>query len=219
MSRPPIRHLIWDWNGTLLDDVAACVAALNVLLHRKQLPRIRLPRYRAVFGFPVRHYYETLGFQLTPDEWRQTAAEYHRLYLQTASTAPLRPGVRATLHRLANLNIPSAVLSASEIGILRVMIAARQLEGQFAQVAGLPNRFAHSKLDAGRALLKKIPVPPEEILLIGDTDHDYEVARALRCRCVLLTGGHQSAVRLRACGCPVIPDVRRLPAILGAPRA
>lgn len=215
MSRPPVRYLIWDWNGTLLDDASACVAALNVLLHRKRLPRIRLPRYRAVFGFPVRHYYDTLGFQLTPDEWRQIAAEYHHIYAKTVATAPLRSGVRTTLRRLESKGIPSAVLSASEIGILRVMIAARNLEGRFAQIAGLPNRFAHSKLDVGHTLIKKIPVPPEEILLIGDTDHDYEVASALHCRCILLTGGHQSRVRLRACGCPVIADVRRIPALLG----
>lgn len=219
MKRPPVRYLIWDWNGTLLDDVSACVAALNVLLHRKRLPRIQLPRYRAVFGFPVRNYYETLGFQLTAEEWRQTAADYHRIYARTAATAPLRAGIRNTLRQLDHLGIPSAVLSASEIGILRIMIAARNLDGRFAQIAGLPNRFAHSKLDAGRALLKKLPVPPEEMLLIGDTDHDYEVACELHCRCILLTGGHQSRARLRACGCPVIADVRRLPALLGLPRS
>lgn len=215
MSQPRIRYLIWDWNGTLLDDVTACVAALNVLLHRHRLPRIRLPRYRAVFGFPVRHYYETLGFQLSAKSWRKTAAEYHRIYAQTAASAPLRSGIRATLRQFEQRGISSAVLSASEICILRNKVAAHNLEGRFAQIVGLPNRFAHSKLDAGRALINKLPASPEEILLIGDTDHDYEVACALQCRCVLLTDGHQSTGRLQACGCPVFTDVRRLPAFLG----
>lgn len=215
MRRPRIRYLIWDWNGTLLDDVFACITALNVLLHRERLPRIGLSRYRAVFRFPVRNYYEMLGFQLTAEEWNRVAAEYHRIYARTAALAPLRAGIPAVLRRLDRQGIPSAVLSASEIGILRAMINERHLAGRFAQIAGLPNRFAHSKLEAGRALIKKIPVPPQDALLIGDTDHDYEVARALQCRCLLLAGGHQSVARLRACGCPVITDIRRLPTLLG----
>ncbi len=211
MTRRAIRYLVWDWNGTLLDDVFACVAALNVLLCRHRLPRVRLPRYRAVFGFPVRRYYDTLGFQLSDADWHRIAADYHQLYARTAAHAPLRKGAHSTLRLLSRRGLPSAILSASEIGILQRMLAARNIHSLFQEIAGLSDRLAHSKLEAGQTLLNRLPVQPDEVLLIGDTDHDYEVAQALRCRCILLAGGHQALWRLRACACPVLSDIRQLP--------
>ena len=50
MNPPRYRHLIWDWNGTLLDDVEYCVGVMNVILRRRGLPELDRQRYHAVFG-------------------------------------------------------------------------------------------------------------------------------------------------------------------------
>lgn len=48
--------ILWDWNGTLLDDVTLCVDALNRLLARYGYPqRYDHDQYRAIFGFPYRN--------------------------------------------------------------------------------------------------------------------------------------------------------------------
>ena len=60
-------HVIWDWNGTLLDDATACVAAINALLERRLLPQVTHQQYLDIFDFPVRNYYLQLGFDFSKD--------------------------------------------------------------------------------------------------------------------------------------------------------
>ena len=205
-----LRHVIWDWNGTLLDDVTACVTAINHMLARRGLEGIDTERYRDVFEFPVKRYYRTLGFDLDAEDWDAMAREFHELYEAGARSCDLRAGARACIEQLRARGIDGSVLSASERSILTRMLQQRGLAGVFRHVAGLTDLYAHSKLETGRALLEQIGDPRQSIILVGDTSHDYEVAAALGCRCVLIEGGHQSPRRLRQCDCPVIPSIEDL---------
>jgi phosphoglycolate phosphatase len=90
------------------------------------------------------------------------------------------------------------------------MIAERGVDSRFQHVWGLGDLFAESKIDLGRRMLKAVGMNPATVLLVGDTVHDYEVARQLGCRVVLVAGGHQSERRLRACGCPIIDRIEAL---------
>lgn len=209
-------HIIWDWNGTLLDDTQACVAAINRMLDRRGLPRTDLERYREVFGFPVQGYYVQLGFDLASEDWDGMAHEFHRHYAETARPSGLRPGARDALDALRAAGQPMSILSACELGILRRMVGERGVDGFFDHIFGLGDLYAESKVDLGRRLLRHAGIEPESVLLVGDTVHDYEVAQALGCRAVLMAGGHQSVERLRRCGCPVLDGFDALAAHLGA---
>jgi phosphoglycolate phosphatase len=202
MNRPRIRHIIWDWNGTLLDDVAACVQAMNRMLARRRLGRLTVEHYRRIFGFPVQRYYRALGFDLAREDWDAVAVEFHDRYAVTARAARLRQGIRSALERLRAGGMPMSVLSASESAILRRMLAERRIGVFFDRICGLSDLHARSKLHLGRRLLAQMGLPPRSVLLIGDTTHDYDVARELRCRCLLLAGGHQAEERLAPCDCP-----------------
>ena len=58
--------VLWDWNGTLLDDVALCVDALNRLLRIYHYPQqYSLAQYREIFGFPIEDYYIRAGFDFS----------------------------------------------------------------------------------------------------------------------------------------------------------
>ena len=129
-------HILWDWNGTLLDDVGPCVRAINAILRRNRLPRLTIQRHREIFCFPVRRYYERLGFHLTESEWVRIAAEFHDRYRPLAADAPLRPGVLAALRRMGRRGWTLSILSASEITLLEHMVRARRLRGFFAHIAG-----------------------------------------------------------------------------------
>jgi phosphoglycolate phosphatase len=210
------QHVIWDWNGTLLDDARICVSAINVLLRRRRLPPVSLRRYRDLFGFPVRSYYEAIGFQIADAEWPQVAAEYHAVYAALSRQAPLRRGTLRTLRFMKRRGWVLSILSASEANLLHRMVAERGILAYFQRIAGLTDFFAHSKESLGRALMRDTDIPASRTLLIGDTIHDYEVARHLGCRCLLMAGGHQSAQRLRRCGVPLVTGMtavtRQLPA-------
>lgn len=203
-------RLIWDWNGTLLDDVPACIDAINVMLSRRRLSTIDLPRYRDAFDFPVRRYYERLGFDIEGEDWDSICVEYHGLYAVHSRDSGLRSGSLAALEKFRTREFPMFLLSACEAMLLRSMVEARELEGYFREIYGLQNLHAHSKADAGRAMMSATGSHPSATWLIGDTTHDYEVATTLGCHCVLMSGGHQSVSRLRACDCPLVTGMAEL---------
>ena len=203
-----IRHIVWDWNGTLLDDAQACVGALNRMLEKRRLPSVNVSRYRDVFNFPVKDYYRTLGFDFERDDWDEVAHEYHAFYAVTSASAPLREGSVEILGRLAERGVPMSVLSACEHSLLTRILQERDIRRFFEHIRGLSNHYATSKLEIGRSLLGEIGLPPSQVLLVGDTLHDYDVARELGCECLLVANGHHAAHRLAACACDVVSDLR-----------
>jgi len=199
----PIRHIIWDWNGTLLDDSHACVAALNRMLRRRDMKEIDQQQYRDIFDFPVRSYYRRLGFDFGKEDWDENAREFHTYYFEAADGSALRPDVVDVLTHLREQGLPMSILSAAETSMLESMLSEYGVLEFFSRIYGLEDPYAHTKIERGHALMDDLQLPPEEVLLVGDTTHDYEVARAIGCRCILLAGGHQSEDRLRRCPCPV----------------
>lgn len=206
-----IKHVIWDWNGTLLDDAAACVESINALLARRGMRRITPQEYGDVFDFPVKDYYVKLGFDFGREDWDGLAREFHEVYATASRHAALRAGAEAFLKDLESRGIALSILSACETGMLRRMMSERGVLGFFGQVCGLGDHYAHSKRDVGRELLGRSAHHRDACLLIGDTTHDCDVARDLGIACLLMTGGHQSEGKLRRCGCPVVhtfPEIR-----------
>ena len=207
---PPCQHVIWDWNGTLLDDVQACADAINILLSRRSLPQVTLDEYLNVFDFPVRDYYLKLGFDFETEKWDLLAREYHAAYARTSAGCGLRTGTKSILDTLQKQGIGLSILSACELGLLKRMMAERGILDYFDHIYGLSDLYAHSKLELGHALIRDTGLSPGNAVLVGDTTHDHEVARAMGVRCLLMAGGHQATRKLTTLGCPVVPDYPRL---------
>jgi len=204
LAMEPCNHIIWDWNGTLLNDVQACADAINVLLARRDLPSITLAQYLEVFDFPVRNYYLRLGFDFSIDRWEDVAIEYHEAYARLSKDAPLREGAQAALATLKKRGIGVSVLSACEIGLLKTMMKERDILDCFEHIYGLSDLYAHSKLELGHELLKSTGLSRANTIIVGDTAHDHEVARGMGIPCILMLGGHQSATKLSPLGCPLV---------------
>lgn len=205
-----ISHIVWDWNGTLLDDVDACITAINRMLSRRNLKQIGRERYRSTFSFPVQDYYRKLGFNLENEDWDLMAREFHSDYDGAARAARLRPDAIATLNHIRSVGTPMSVLSASEISILTRMLERTRIDKYFTNVHGLSDLYAESKLALGHSLMNQLSIDPATVLLVGDTVHDYEVACELACRCILVAGGHQSEPRLKACACTMVDSLGEL---------
>ena len=203
-------HVIWDWNGTLFDDAQACVNTLNILLRERGLAGIGMEDYRERFGFPVRDFYRTLGFDLPAEDWETLARRFHTLYLADG-TAVVPPAARAALAWMKKAQIRQSVLSACEQTILTRLLLQHRLSGTFDHVQGTDNLDGRSKIEVGRRLVAVLGLPTDRLLLIGDTLHDAEVAEALGCRCLLIADGHQTRHRLTRSGCPVLDSLRTLP--------
>ena len=207
------RHIIWDWNGTLLDDTQAGVNAVNGMLLARGLPAIDVPYYRDVFGFPVRDFYRTVGFRLEEEDWDAMAREFHDRFLADA-TIRLHAQALPALEAFRAAGVKQSILSASEQRILDGMLADFGIAHFFAAVCGVDNLDGHSKRDLGRTLLARLALDPASILLIGDSLHDHEVADDLGTACLLVAQGHQSRARLLRCGAPVLDSLADVPAWL-----
>jgi len=214
MKSKAIEHIIWDWNGTLLDDTAACLATINRMLARRKLPILTLAEYRDIFGFPVKDCYIRLGIDLDVEDWDKVSEEFHGIYRDEARNTGLREGIQAVLDDFTSRRKTMSVLSASELSILRKMMVERGVAGYFKHIYGHGDLYGSSKIELGHKLLQDAGISADHILLIGDTDHDYEVARELKCRCILVTGGHQAEKRLRKCDCRIIENIVELLEVL-----
>lgn len=211
----PLRHIVWDWNGTLLDDTQAGVNAVNTMLLARGLSPLDVPAYREVFGFPVRDFYRTVGFRLETEDWDAMAREFHDRFLSD-TTMRLHVDTAHTLATLKAADIGQSVLSASEQTILETMLTGFGIAHFFANICGVDNLYGHSKLELGKSLLARLGLAPDCILFIGDSLHDHEVATALNTRCLLIAQGHQSHARLARSGAPVINSLADLPGWLSA---
>jgi phosphoglycolate phosphatase len=206
-----IRHVVWDWNGTLLDDVDAALLSINTMLEGRGMPVLGRDRYREIFGFPVIDCYRTLGFEFdTDEEWDAIANEFHRHYNINVDKAGLVRGALETLEAITARGIGMSVLSASESNRLNELLAHYRIDSCFMHVVGHDNLYGSSKINLGRELMRLLDLPPEAVLLVGDTVHDCEVARDAGWRCALYLNGHQDEARLSACGCAVISDLASL---------
>jgi phosphoglycolate phosphatase len=194
------RHIIWDWNGTLLDDTWLCVEVINHLLSVRNLATINEQDYRQHFGFPVIHYYNKLGFDFGEKSFEEVSVEFIGLYHQRRLECRLHPAADEVLGTTRRLGLSQSVLSAYQQDMLDSIIDHYGLRPYFSHLVGLSDIFAHGKIDRGREHLKQLQLSPDGVLLVGDTVHDFEVAHALGVDCVLLEHGHHPREKLAACG-------------------
>lgn len=208
------RHVIWDWNGTLLDDLELCLDAMNAMLARRGLPALDRARYHAAFDFPVRDYYGRLGLPVDDANFHALSVEFIAAYEARRLEPLLQPGAAELLAAIAARGLTQSILSAYHHESLRVVVRHHGVSAHFTELHGLDNIYAQSKVALGRAFLATLGVPPREVLLIGDTLHDLAVAQELGTDCVLVAHGHHPAERLRAATERVFPDLRALAAAL-----
>ncbi len=207
---PGYKCVIWDWNGTLLDDMVACINVMNRVLGRRGLPVLERERYRNIFGFPVRDYYEKLGFDFTAEPFEQISFEFVDDYRKESQCAALREGCIQVLDHIKARGIRQVILSASQKEDLARQVGQYGVLEYFDELLGLDNCHAASKLEIGRKWLERSGLGKGEALLIGDTRHDFETASELGCDCILLSCGHQSEERLSGLGAPLIRSLEEV---------
>jgi phosphoglycolate phosphatase len=200
-----IRHVIWDWNGTLLDDVDCCVDTLNGLRAARQLAPIAREEYRERFGFPVRAFYEGIGFAFADDaEFAALSHEFIAAYQTRAAQMRLTPGAHELLAALGKRGLGHVVVSAMEGRLLGQMLRTYGLHPLLAGHHGRDDLSAGSKVEHGIAAVRRMGLDPRELVVVGDTLHDHELGEAIGCPAILYAGGHQTRARLSRAGAVVV---------------
>ena len=190
------KHIIWDWNGTLINDLRLCCEIMNGLLTRRDLDPISVERYREVFTFPVREYYKKVGHDVSDENWEIISYEFMNEYEERKKECGLFDDVHKVLEKIDSIGIKQSVLSAYSQHSLEEIIDHFKLTNFFVRLIGLDNIYAAGKLDNGIKWMKELGHDEGEVLLIGDTVHDYEVAREIGADCLLIAEGHQEKSKL-----------------------
>ncbi|MGF1448910.1 MAG: HAD family hydrolase [Opitutales bacterium] len=208
-------HLIWDYNGTLVDDTRLCLEILNGFLERFGLPAQTYDTYRERFNFPLAGYYTDLGFNLGEEAFNALSVEFHQIYNARRFECPLHQGAQAQLQRFSGNGTRQHVLSAYREPDLREALTYYGIDGHFHNIVGQRNYRGESKAVLGQALRESLGSNGGPIILIGDTTHDFEVSQAMGAQCILMAGGHHPRSRLERCaGATVIDSLDELSAIL-----
>jgi phosphoglycolate phosphatase len=192
------KSIIWDWNGTLLDDLDLSIECINIMLEKRRLPILSTEKYLDVFTFPVQDYYEAIGFDFRKESWDIAAHEFIYLYLDRINRCRLTKGAKETLTAFKSMGLSQAIVSAMQHDALVKSVNNLGISGFFDSIGGISDHYAAGKIENALSYLSKTNIDPKQALLIGDTLHDAEVAREIGCNCVLIAAGHQSAERLHA---------------------
>ncbi len=210
MSKFPYKHIMWDWNGTLLNDSHMAVMVINETLEKRNMPVIDHEHYQKIFGFPVIDYYRRLGFDFVDESFEVVGTEFIDGYEKHKFDVDLHSGARDVLSTLTGQGVSHSILSAYKQNTLDELVAHFGLTHQFTGIVGLDNHYAHSKVENAVNWMQELGLPTSEVLFVGDTAHDHEVAEAIGVDCVLIPGGHQTREVLENTGARVLDDIAQI---------
>lgn len=206
MINGKIKHIIWDWNGTLFNDVVLCKDIMNNILTKYNLPLLSLEKYREVFTFPVKDYYRNAGLDFNITSFEILGKYFMDEYEHRKYECSLYPGVSAVLQSFKNSGLSQSILSAYHNKTLIEIVDYFNIDHYFEKLCGLDNIYAGGKIEIGRELINSIPFKKEEIVIIGDTMHDKDVADELGIGVIIISDGHQDHKRLSALPVPIYSD-------------
>jgi phosphoglycolate phosphatase-like HAD superfamily hydrolase len=195
-------HLVWDWNGTLLDDLTLVVSSSNSAFESAGGRRVDSDEHRRAFRRPVADFYaEILGRAVDAEEFGRLDRIFHDAYRLGLTSTSLAADAKEAITSWPGTQ---SLLSMWFHEELVPALEAYGLSGLFTRVDGLRTEVG-GDLKAGHLArhLAELGVPGDRAVLIGDSLDDASAAASVGAACVLYTGGFTEPARLRATGTPV----------------
>jgi phosphoglycolate phosphatase-like HAD superfamily hydrolase len=205
----PVTHVVWDWNGTILDDNDAVVASVNAVCAAFGRAPIELDYWRSIFRRPLTDCYrDLLRRELSTQDWIDIDRHYHDAYRTLLPTTRLAPGIPDELRRWQAAGRRQSLLSMWFHDELTALVTEHGLTDLFMRIDGLRvDTGGHGKTDHLIAHLSALNLDPADVLMIGDVVDDAMAAQAAGARCVLVTTGVTSRQALKAAGVPVVDSI------------
>lgn len=205
--------IVWDYNGTLIDDVHTALLSVNDILERRGREPITMAQYYSYIGTPITIFYEHL-FDLNEVPFDMLAREFAQGYDKHLPEEPLMANARLILALARDMELKQVVLSSSHREEIAKSLNRLDIARYFDCVSGADDYQAACKAQRGSQVLKRLGIAPQRAVLVGDSLHDHTVARQLGADCVLFSKGHQGREDLLSAGVPVIDDLLELSALL-----
>ncbi|MER5967798.1 HAD hydrolase-like protein [Streptomyces sp. NPDC002057] len=209
------KHLVWDWNGTLLDDTGAVIGATNAAFAELGLEEITLERYRELYTVPVPKFYERLMGRLPTDaEWTVMDGAFHRHYWARAEDCLLTLGAAELLAARQASGFTQSLLSLAPHAELIPLVRRHGIAERFVRMDGRVDTSTDGKSGhMVRHLIALGDVPAERVVVIGDAADDALAAMHVGAKAVLFTGGSHSRASLERVGVPVVDSLAEAVAV------
>ena len=200
-----MRHIVWDWNGTLFDDLDIVVQSVNAALAEVAIPPITADRYRAHYTRPVSLFYEELlGRPVSDEEWHDLDVAFHDHYAGVMHNAGLAANATAALDLVGTSGATQSLLSMFLHDELISLVDQLGVAGYMNRVDGLREGIRGDRKEAHLAdHLRALGSLPAGVVVIGDSLDDAEAADALGAGAVLYDSGSHHRERLEESGVPI----------------
>jgi len=209
------KHIIWDWNGTILNDTELGYGIMCDMLTKRSMPLFPFETYQRIMTFPITTYYTAAGFDFEKEPYKVLADEFIQSYAEGWRTQFIQPGVEDILIDIHSRGIKQSILSASDRAVLKEQLEYFGLEGYFDYCSARGDGYAHGKEELAAMHMQQGGFPPAECVYIGDVEKDSEIAGIMGCDCILVGYGHQHPEILKKTGRYYCGDVGALCKLLG----
>lgn len=186
-----IRNIIFDWSGTLVDDLPAVWQATNYVLVQSERPEMSLEQFRAEFCLPFTHFYDR---HVPHVPLPQLETWFHSRFRQVQDSVCALPHAREFLEFCRARSLRTFLLST----VHRDHFAVQSAVTGFHEFLDKPYVNVWDKRQKIHEILAENQLQPGETLFIGDMQHDIDTARHGGIHsCAVLTG-YNTLDQLRA---------------------
>lgn len=208
---PKYKYIIWDWNGTILDDLQLNLEVENTLLQRRNRRLIKdIEEYHEKFQFPIIKFYQNLDFDLENEKFEDIAREYVLEFDERFYELEIFPDSESVIREFKYKGIEQIILSQTEQRWLEKQVRAHDIDYLFTELLGARDIYVKGKVAIALEWITRNNIDSTQVLMVGDTVHDFEVAENIGCDVVLIARGHNSKEALMTTGAPVIDNIEQL---------
>ena len=208
---PEYKYIIWDWNGTILDDLQLNLEVENTLLSRRGRRLISgIGEYHEKFQFPIIKFYEELDFDLENEKFEDIAKEYVREFDERFYELEVFADAKSMIGDFKAGGIKQIILSQTQQQWLEKQVEHHNMTALFNELLGARDIYVKGKVAMALKWIEEGGISPSDVLMVGDTIHDFEVAESIGCDCVLIARGHHSKERLQTTSATVIESIEEL---------
>lgn len=206
-------YILWDWNGTIVNDLDINFKIINQLLLERSLPTITLQKYKEIFTFPIIEFYRSAGFNCQPDAYDLLVSDYKSAYTAHMPFIKLMPHTESVFMQINQKKIKQCIFSASNHQTIHSQLIFYNISHYFSDIIAQTDDYAFGKCDlAVQWCNHNLIDNTKRILVIGDTLHDYEVSQIMGFDCLLISKGHQDLQLYRSnFSCDCLSDISEVP--------
>jgi len=204
------KVIIWDFNGTLIDDIDAALASVNDMLTRRNLTAINFEQYASYVDTPIIKFYEHIFDDLYSMDFDIIAQEFNSGYDKHLPQNAVMKNAKEVLEYFNKKGKLQTVISATHIDKVTNRLAEFGLTEYFDKILAHNNLIAEDKTHLAIKYFAEKGIKPSEAVVIGDCVADYKMAQTLGCDCILTTQGHQSRKEFSETSAKVVDSLLEL---------